>query len=428
MSHSSWIHRQPTLLPGRPVPPRLLYRWRAAAFGFFMWMSFALYALYVVRDAGLTPFELLIVGTVLEFSVVAFEIPTGVLADSVSRRLSIIFGLAVAGAGWVVMGLFPSFEGIAGGQLLWGFGYTFISGASEAWLADEMGEDEAAAVYPAAAQWRQAARVAGVLAGAGLGLVNASLPFVVGGAGSICFAVFCLFTMTEAGWHPTAVEGGAARFASMRRIAADGLSAARRRPMVRAAIAVAVLWGASSEAFDRLWGFHLLEDIGVGDVNEVVLFGAIAIASQVGGFGLVALGRRLTRDRTRATAARVLSGLYAAAVIVPLAFALAPNAGVAVALVAMVQWISAAENPFFMMWVNRGLDPRTRATVLSSVEQSNSLGQVVSTLVLAGVAAVGGVGVALAIGALLVAPAVLFVRTVPIEEREEAEGVPVPGD
>ena len=62
MSHSSWIHRQPTLLPGRSIPPRLLYRWRAAAFGFFMWMSFALYALYVVRDAGLTPFELLIVG------------------------------------------------------------------------------------------------------------------------------------------------------------------------------------------------------------------------------------------------------------------------------------------------------------------------------------------------------------------------------
>jgi len=275
-------------------------------------MSFALYALYVVRDAGLTPFQLLIVGTVLEFSVVAFEIPTGVLADSLSRRISIIFGLAVSGAGWAVMGLFPSFEGIAGGQLLWGFGYTFISGASEAWLADEIGEDEAAGVYPAAAQWRQAARVAGVLAGAALALLDTRLPFLVGGAGSIGFAIFCLFTMTEAGWRPAAVEGGAARLASMRRIAGDGLSAARSRPMVRAAIAVAVLWGASSEAFDRLWSFHLLEDIGVGDADEVILFGAIAIAGQLGGFGLVALGRRLTRDRTRATAARLLSGIYTA--------------------------------------------------------------------------------------------------------------------
>lgn len=428
MSHSSWIHRQPTLLPGHPVPPRLLYRWRAAAFGFFLWMSFALYALYVVRDAGLTPFQLLIVGTVLEFSVVAFEIPTGVLADSLSRRISIIFGLAVSGAGWAVMGLFPSFEGIAGGQLLWGFGYTFISGASEAWLADEIGEDEAAGVYPAAAQWRQAARVAGVLAGAALALLDTRLPFLVGGAGSIGFAIFCLFTMTEAGWRPAAVEGGAARFASMRRIAGDGLSAARSRPMVRAAIAVAVLWGASSEAFDRLWSFHLLEDIGVGDADEVILFGAIAIAGQLGGFGLVALGRRLTRDRTRATAARLLSGIYTAAVILPLAFALAPGAGVAVVLVTAVQWISAAESPFFMMWVNRGLDPRTRATVLSSVEQSNSLGQVVSTLILAGIAAVGGVGVALAVGALLVAPAVLFVRTIPLEEHEGREALPAIGN
>jgi len=99
-----------------------------------------------------------------------------------------------------------------------------------------------------------------------------------------------------------------------------------------------------------------------------------------------------------------------------------------VVLVTAVQWISAAESPFFMMWVNRGLDPRTRATVLSSVEQSNSLGQVVSTLILAGSAAVGGVGVALAVGALLVAPAVLFVRTIPLEEREGREALPAMGN
>jgi MFS family permease len=151
------------------LPPAALYRLRAVTWGYFMWATFTLYALYVVRDAGLTPAQLLIVGIVLEFTVFVFEIPTGVLADAVSRRLSIIVGTAIAGAGWVVMGLFPSFEGIIAGQFLWGFGYTFVSGSNEAWLADEVGEDEAVRLYPQAAQWAQGARIAGVLTGAGLG-------------------------------------------------------------------------------------------------------------------------------------------------------------------------------------------------------------------------------------------------------------------
>ncbi|MQC18035.1 MAG: MFS transporter, partial [Chloroflexi bacterium] len=167
-----------------------------------MWMTFGMYTLYVVRDAGLTPFQLLLAGAVLEFTVVAFEIPTGVLADTISRRFSVILGSFVTGLGWAVMGLFPSFEGILLGEFLWGFGFTFISGANEAWLADEIGEDEAAKIYPQAAQWRQAAVVAGVLVAAGFALVNLRLPFILGGAGGIAFGVFLAATMTEAGWHP----------------------------------------------------------------------------------------------------------------------------------------------------------------------------------------------------------------------------------
>src|SRR5690606_35214982 len=125
VSHSSpdtgrgrWFHRQPTLLPGRPVAPAHLFRFRAVAGGFFMWLTFGMYALYVVRDAGLTPLQLLVAGAVLEFTVVAFELPTGVLADTFSRRLSVIVGTAITGVGWAVMGLFPSFEGILIGESL----------------------------------------------------------------------------------------------------------------------------------------------------------------------------------------------------------------------------------------------------------------------------------------------------------------------
>lgn len=422
----SWVHRQPTLLPGRPIAAANLYRLRAVGGGFFMWMTFGMYALYVVRDAGLTPFQLLLAGAALEFTVVAFEIPTGVLADAVSRRLSIIIGTVITAIGWAVMGLFPSFEGILAGEFLWGFGYTFMSGAVEAWLADEVGEEEAARIYPQAAQWRQVAVIAGVLAAAGFALVDLRLPFIIGGVGQLGLAVVYLLTMTEANWRPVP-RGDRSGWAEARRIASDGFEQARRRPMVRAAVGIRLLVGASSEVFYRLYGYHLLEHIGVPDgTDEVVLFGGIALVSQVGTLGVIALGRRASADGSRASAARVLWVLYVASFVAPLAFAFAPGATVAIAFIAIAQWASAAEHPFFTMWVNRGLDPATRATVLSGVGQADSLGQSVSAVGFGALASVTGVRTALALGAGLVAPALVLVHTKPLEERA-ATPAPVAG-
>jgi len=415
------------LLPGRPLRPADLYRFRAVAGGFFMWMTFGMYALYVVRDVGLSPFQLLIAGAVLEFSVVAFEIPTGVLADAVSRRFSVIVGTILTGMGWAVMGLFPSFEGILLGEFLWGFGYTFMSGAIEAWLADEVGEDEAARVYPQAAQWRQFGVIAGVLGAAAFAFVDLRLPFIIGGVGQLALAAIYASTMTEANWRPVPREERSG-LGEARRIAVEAWGEVQRRPMVRAALGIRLVSGAASEAFYRLWGYHLLNNIGIpGGVSEVMLFGAISIASQVGTLGVIAAGRRATQDGSRASAARVLAVFYMVSLAAPLAFAFSPGWAVAIPLVAITMWVSSAEHPFFAMWVNRGLDSRTRATVLSGVGQADSLGQTVSSIGFGFLATVTSVRAALALAALFVAPAIGLVRTKPLEERVNHEAA-VPDD
>ncbi|MEX2372552.1 MAG: MFS transporter [Dehalococcoidia bacterium] len=418
MSHSSWYHRRPTLLPGRAVRASRLVLARAVVGGFFNSMAFALYALYVVRDAELSPFELVIVGTLLEGSVFLFEIPTGIVADAFSRRLSVLTGTVLMGLSPLVMGLYPSFEGIMAGQFLLGVGFTFISGAQEAWLADEVGEDEAARLYPRVAQWRLTAGVTGVLAAVGLGLWSHSLPFIVGGAGYALMAVPLAMTMTEGGWAPAPREerGSWGRMAGTAR---TGLGVATRRPMVRAALAVAFLLGFSSEAFDRLWGYRLIEEIGLPDgVDEVLLFGGIQLLVSVGGIAALRVGRRLTRDGSRASASRLLSVTYALIGGTVLAFALVTPFWAAVALVLAVGWVRTVEAPFRVAWVNRGLDPATRATVLSAIGQADSIGQVGSGPVFASIAGGWGARAALALGALVVLPAVGLVRTRPLEERE----------
>src|SRR5690606_19384393 len=101
-----------------------------------------------------------------------------------------------------------------------------------------------------------------------------------------------------------------------------------------------------------------------------------------------------------------------------LAFALVTPFWVAVALVLAAGLARTAEAPFRMAWVNRGLNPAPRATVLSAVGQADSIGQVGSGPVFATIAGGWGARAALALGAVVVLPAVGLVRTKPLEERD----------
>lgn len=422
MPHTPWFHRQPTLLPGRAVQPERLYIVRSAASGLLLWMSFALYALHTVRTAGLTPYQLISLAVVLEITVVAFEIPTGILADGVSRRLSVVVGMVVSGVGWAVIGLFPSFEGILAGQFLWGFGFTFMSGAIDAWLADEVGEATAGRIYPRAAQWRQVARVAGVGLGLGLGFAGSGVPFVLGGGAQVFLGVGLMFTMTEAGWRPES-GAGTRGLDSLRQVALGGLAEVRRLPLLRAACAIAFLFGASSEVFGSLWAYHLLEEIGLpGGFSEVVVIGGIGLAGELGGLALVTIGRRLTAGGEQASSARALAALYGAMAVVLLTFALTSSPLLAIGAKVLAQSLMAVEGPFFTMWVNRGLDPRTRATVLSGVGMSNSIGQVAQGPAFGGVVGLGGVRLALILGSVLTVPAAWLVRRQRFPEAGERAG------
>ena len=87
---------------------------------------------YFYTEVGLNPLQMVLVGTALETSILAFEIPTGIVADSLSRRKSVIIGVFLLGAGTVLFGLIPRFWLIILAQIIWGLGYTFTSGTLEA--------------------------------------------------------------------------------------------------------------------------------------------------------------------------------------------------------------------------------------------------------------------------------------------------------
>ena len=118
-----------------------------AATALLFGVIFTMSSLYQVQTANLSASQLVLVGTALEFSIFVFEIPTGVVADVVSRRLSIIVGVFLIGAGFVLEGALPVFATILLAQVLWGLGYTFTSGATQAWITDEIGEEAAGPAF-----------------------------------------------------------------------------------------------------------------------------------------------------------------------------------------------------------------------------------------------------------------------------------------
>src|SRR6478735_1867078 len=127
------------------------YVYEAAA-SFLGVLAFTVTAVYYVTEVGMSPLQLVLVGTLMEVSIFVFEIPTGVVADTYSRRLSIVIGTAVIGLAVILFGAFGEPWPIIAASALWGFGYTFTSGAFDAWLADDVGRENLAGIYLRGAQ------------------------------------------------------------------------------------------------------------------------------------------------------------------------------------------------------------------------------------------------------------------------------------
>src|SRR5262245_46697318 len=93
----------------RPIRPAAAYLWFEGSWSFLHRVAFTLLLVYQVQTAHLSPFELVVVGTVMEATCFLAEVPTGIVADLYSRRLSVLIGAFVVGAGILVQAAFPAF-------------------------------------------------------------------------------------------------------------------------------------------------------------------------------------------------------------------------------------------------------------------------------------------------------------------------------
>ena len=372
-------------------------------------LAFTLMLVFQVQVVGLSPFQLVIMGTVMELTLVLFEMPTGVVADVYSRRRSVLIGTTVIGASLLLQGLWPAFWPTLLAQVVWGIGYTFVSGALQAWITDEVGEDAVQPVFTRGVQLGLGFTIGGTLLAGVVGQVDLRLPMICAGTGYVLLAGVLLVVMPETAFQPvpSSEREGWGRFSTVVR---RSITVARRRPLIRGFAIVALLVGMSSETVDRLWVARILESFTLpplaGSSGTALWFSLFALIGTLVSLLASLLANRLAKRHLRALHP---GGLLAMLVLVQaagvVAFALVGS--VVVALAAL--WISdacrALAEPVQAAWLNRGLDSRSRATTLSLIGQMDALGQVAGGPPLGALATRASIPVGLVASALVLVPA-----------------------
>ncbi len=394
----------------RRLDPTRIFLILRGGSAFFHTLIFTVNLVYQAETVGLSPLQLVLVGTTLEMSAFLFEAPTGILADVYSRRLSVIIGV---GIGFVIEGSFPFFAAVLLNQVLWGLGYTFTSGATEAWLADEIGEEAAGPVFLRGSQIGQIASLLAIPLSVALATVAIQLPIVLGGLLFLGLALFLWLAMPETGFTPTP-DDERTSWRQMVETAQAGVQMVRSRPLLRVILSVSLVVGLYSEGYDRLWTPHLLDNFTfpiLFGLQPIVWFGVIRAGSSLFSIAATEIARRKRITESGGRLVGLMLLLDGAMVLALLALAWAGNFWVALIALWVFSTARSSLEPLDSAWIVRHTAGSARATAISFSSQLNAIGQVV------GGPAVGWIGTVLSLPAALTASALLMSPILPLLAR-----------
>jgi len=392
--------------------PCRLYIGVQAVDSFLVSTAYTTAIVYRVRSGHLNALDLILLGTLVEVSYFVVQLPTGVLADRVSRRMCVIAGVLLSAAGFVMQGLSARFAVQLTAQIPIGVGAALGFGAQEAWLADESGSAELTSVFLRATQLGLAGGLIGsVLAGV-LPIGGLDTAFLISGGLMGVMGLVLTCVMPETRFRP----GRAPRLGGVVRDTwseFSGQVGKTGRAMIAVPGLVLLLGmvffvGMWSEGFDRLWGAYLLKDIRFPHVglSTTLWFSAFAVVSALLSLGSTHWANRRTK---RLGPGSVVSTLVALTVATGLAVTVMASSGLfAVAVVAylVVATMRPVFSPLITGWVVARVDSGIRATALSATDMFDSGGQI------AGGPLIGAIGVLASIRAALLASAVALVPAV----------------
>lgn len=342
-------------------------------------LVFTVNELYRIEVAGFDAMQLVLVGTAVELSCFLFEVPTGILADLKSRKLSVIIGVSLIGLGFLIEGLVLNFYVILICQIIWGIGVTFTSGADEAWIADELGGKNLEQLFLKGAQVGQLGALLAIIISTIIGTMMINLPMIIGGTMFMLLGLFLSIFMPETAFHPTPLEDRSS-FRRMFQTFSLGLKSIKKKHFFVMMVGIAFFYGLYSEGLDRLWIAHILNNVSLDaiKVKPIIWVGAInGIAMVISIIVVEYIKRKL--DRTgKLQKVWLLIVINFVMVVSIILFGLAKNFTMAFSSYLTFYVLRTTNSPIYRAWLNENIESKVRATVLSTYGQIDSLGQILS--------------------------------------------------
>ncbi|MDV5105124.1 tetracycline efflux MFS transporter TetA(P) [Clostridium perfringens] len=375
---------------------------------------------YHIEILHLNPLQLMLVGTTLELACFIFEIPTAIVADVYSRKLSIVIGGVLTGVGFILEGSISSFVFVLVAQIVWGLGSTFISGSLEAWIAEEEKNKDLDEIYIKGAQAGQIGAFIGIVLSTVIANFSERLPIIVSGVLFIILALFLWLYMPENNFKPSA-PGDLNTFKKMVYTFKSGLKFVKSKSILMILLAVTLFYGLSSEGYDRLSNAHFLQDTTLpklGNLSSVTWFGIFGILGMILSFIVMHfMAKNLKNEDNRKNGKLLLciNILYISSMLI---FALTRNFSLMLIAYLATNTFRIINEPIFSAWLNGHIDNNSRATVLSINGQMNSLGQILGGPIIGIIATNISVSIGIVCTSLLVAPVlVLYIVAMIIDKK-----------
>jgi len=363
-------------------------------------------------DAGLTNLEAFAANAFFTAGMVVFEVPTGIVADTVGRRASYLLGTVTLAGSTLFYVLLWQIEAAfwlwAIASMLLGLGFTFFSGAVEAWLVDALhataftGQLET--VFGRGQVVSGAAMLTGSVAGGFIAQqTTLGVPFVLRGVVLVVMFAVAFALMHDVGFTP---RKGGHPLAEMRKIASASIEYGWRVPAVKWLMVEALFTGGVG-----VYGFYalqpyLLELYGDPEAYQIAgLVAAIVAGAQILGGIAAPRIRRLFQRRTSAL-------IFAAALssLALLMIGLIESFWVVIGMIVVWGLLFAATMPIRQAYMNGLIPSQQRATILSFDSLVSSSGGVWVQPVLGRAADVWGYAPSYLMGAGISALALPFLR------------------
>jgi MFS family permease len=362
------------------------------------------YVLYF-RHYQINLFQIALLASIFEASILIFEMPTGLVADIYGRKISVALSTFVSFVSGILFIFFPFLFGFIIAEILSGLGETLRSGALEAWLVDSLKhegkEGKVKYAFAQGTKYRIVGNLLGLVLGGYLAWLNVKLVWVPFSLIFFILSIFLISKMREEYKIEKTVSGKI--FPKVSEMIKKNLAILKSHKLILALLLLVLFSEFSFETISQYWQVHFSENLFI----KTEYFGwIIAISSVITILLIDKVAQLAEKFKHEVSSLVILQSLFGLSLLV---VAITYSPILAVIFFILLQSFTSFKEPIFLDLYNKHIPSEQRATLLSFQSLVGSGGEVLAGLCIGVVALKFGLRITFGLGsAVLLLGLVLF--------------------